>query len=122
MTITKFKHENNLQEDMKTHPDKKYVIDFFADWCVPCKKLAPTFEALSNDEKYGNLVFLKINVEDEEFSQIVEALQVRSLPTLMVIGYHPEKQIFITFDKMTGNDKDKLKSMLDNVILINKKE
>ena len=55
------------------------VIDFFADWCGPCKRIAPKIDAFT--EKYKNVGFYKINVENQELSKICEACQIKSLPT-----------------------------------------
>lgn len=61
--------------------NKPTFVDFWADWCAPCRMLAPTFERLA--EKYGNEVdFAKVNVD--ELPEIAGELGIRSIPTLIL--------------------------------------
>ena len=55
------------------------LIDFWADWCGPCKMFAPTYEKVS--EQYPNIVFAK--VDTEEHQQLAAQFQIRSIPTLV---------------------------------------
>jgi thioredoxin 1 len=62
--------------------DKPVFVDFWAEWCTPCRMLAPTFEKLA--EKYGNeITFAKINVDD--LSDVAGKYAVRSIPTLLLL-------------------------------------
>lgn len=56
------------------------VVDFWADWCGPCKMFAPTFEAAS--EKFPDIVFGKVDTEAEQ--SLAGAAGIQSIPTLMV--------------------------------------
>ena len=56
------------------------VIDFYADWCGPCKSFAPIYDAVS--EKHDDVVFAKVNTEDEQ--ELAASFQIRSIPTLMI--------------------------------------
>ncbi|MEG0028411.1 MAG: thioredoxin [Aurantimicrobium sp.] len=56
------------------------VVDFWADWCGPCKMFAPTFEAAS--EKDPEIVFGKVDTEAEQ--SLAAAAGIQSIPTLMV--------------------------------------
>lgn len=56
------------------------VVDFWADWCGPCKMFAPTFEAAS--EKHPEIVFGKVDTEAEQ--SLAGAAGIQSIPTLMV--------------------------------------
>ena len=56
------------------------VVDFWADWCGPCKMFAPTFEAAS--KKHTDIVFGKVDTEVEQ--QLAGAAGIQSIPTLMV--------------------------------------
>ena len=58
------------------------IIDFYADWCGPCRKTAPVLEKLAN-EYDGKLVVYKINVDQEK--DLAAAFQVRSIPALLFI-------------------------------------
>ena len=59
--------------------NKRVVVDFFADWCGPCKKIAPYFVDLSTD--YKNVYFCKVNVDIGE--EIASLCEVSSLPTFL---------------------------------------
>ncbi len=55
------------------------LVDFWADWCGPCKMFAPVFEEAS--EKHPDVVFAKVDTEAEQ--SLSGAAQIRSIPTLM---------------------------------------
>lgn len=56
------------------------IVDFWAEWCGPCKSFGPVFEKVSED--YTDVVFAKVNTELEQ--EIAGWFQIRSIPTLMV--------------------------------------
>lgn len=62
--------------------DNYIVIDFYADWCNPCKKIAPLYEELSN--LYKNIVFKKINIDTA--SEIAQEFNIESIPTFVVLN------------------------------------
>ena len=55
------------------------LVDFWAEWCGPCKRFGPVFEESS--EKHPDVVFGKIDTEAEQ--QLAAAAQITSIPTLM---------------------------------------
>ena len=60
--------------------DKVALVDFFADWCGPCKIMAPIVEQLA-EEYEGQAVIGKLNIDDEPF--VASRYRVLSIPTLM---------------------------------------
>ena len=56
------------------------IVDFWAEWCGPCKSFGPTFEAAS--DKYPEIAFAKVNTEEER--ELAGGFNIRSIPTLMV--------------------------------------
>ena len=58
------------------------ILDFYADWCEPCKKLGPKLESLVGNAG-GQLRLAKVNADNHP--ELTQALQVKSLPTVMLI-------------------------------------
>lgn len=56
------------------------IVDFYADWCGPCKMIAPALEEIAN-EQAGCVKVAKVNVDDQ--SELAQRFNVQSLPTLL---------------------------------------
>lgn len=61
--------------------EKVVLVDFYADWCVPCKMFAPVFDAVA-EELGDQMVFGKLNVDEN--MEIAENYQVSHIPTLIL--------------------------------------
>jgi thioredoxin 1 len=80
------------------------VIDFFAEWCGPCKKLGPEFSRLSNE--YTKVTFLK--VDSDEAEDLCKQYEVSALPTVIFIKDGEVVSIIKGFslDKMVSELKE----------------
>lgn len=74
--------ENDAAQKWVNKSKRPIVVDFYASWCAPCKKIAPSLEALSVEYK-GQVDFYKVDAEKE--ARLAIAFNVQSLPTLMFI-------------------------------------
>ena len=75
-----FNFEQN--KDWKYEGDKPCMIDFYADWCGPCKMVAPVLEELSN-EYDGKLNIYKVDTEIEQ--ELSAVFRIRSIPSILFI-------------------------------------
>jgi thioredoxin len=89
--------------------DKPSIIDFYADWCVYCRKLAPVLEELAA-EYDGKIYIYKVDTEKER--EIAAAFGVRALPTLLFIPINGEPQV-----AQGAVPKEDLKRFIDSVLL-----
>ena len=96
MAIVKVTSENF--EQVKAS-DKPVLIDFYAEWCMPCRRLAPIIDQIA--EECPEYVICKVNVDDEP--ALASQFGVSSIPTLVVLrngevvhqssGARPKNQI-----------------------------
>ncbi len=77
-------------KDWKYEGDKPAVIDFYADWCAPCKMVAPILEELAT-EYDGKLTIYKINTEDQE--ELAGMFGVQSIPSILFIPMNEQPQM-----------------------------
>ena len=95
LKITAANFENEV-----LHSDKAVLLDFYADWCGPCKMLSPVLRELA-EEKSGTLKVGKVNVDEQ--MELAMRFQVSSIPMLVVfkdgkditksVGYRPKSEI-----------------------------
>ncbi len=78
MAVTKLTNETFEKEALKG--DKPVLVDFYADWCGPCKMLSPVVDEIA--EENGDVKVCKLNVDDA--SDIAARYGVMSIPTLIV--------------------------------------
>lgn len=69
--------------------DKPCIIDFYADWCGPCKAIAPVLEDLAK-QYHGQIYIYKVNTEEEQ--ELAAAFGIRSIPSLLFcpMGEQPQ--------------------------------
>lgn len=82
-----FDYEN--EKEWKFKGDKPTIIDFYAEWCQPCKQLSPILEELSKE--YSNINIFKINVDEEK--ELASAFGIQSIPTMLFIPVNDDPSI-----------------------------
>ena len=95
LNITSLNFENEV-----LNSDKPVLLDFYADWCGPCKMLAPVVHEIA-EENAGTIKVGKINVDEQ--MELAMRFQVSSIPMLAVfkdgkaitksVGYRPKSEI-----------------------------
>ena len=96
--------KDNFKAEVEEH-EGLVVIDLYADWCGPCRMLAPILASLENE--YTDVKFCKINVDDEP--ELAKSFNVSSIPMVAFV----KDNTFV--DVSVGLvPKDKLKAMIEN--------
>lgn len=89
--------------------DKPAVIDFYATWCGPCKKLSPILDELSS-EYAGNVQFYKVDVDREQ--ELAGAFGIQSIPMVLLIPKEGKPYVVQGL-----RPKAELKEAIDSVLL-----
>lgn len=83
-----FNWETN--KEWKYEGDKPCLIDFYADWCGPCKMVAPVLEELQSE--YGdNIVIYKVNTEEQQ--ELAGMFGIQSIPSLLFVPKEGQPQM-----------------------------
>ena len=72
---------DSIFEEKVLKSDKPVLVDFWAEWCGPCKSIAPSLEEISN-EMNDKLLVAKINIDENP--KIAQEYNIRSIPALML--------------------------------------
>jgi thioredoxin 1 len=80
----------DINKDWKFEGELPAIIDFYADWCGPCKMVAPVLEELAGEYK-GKLNIFKIDTEQEQ--ELSAAFGIRSIPSLLFIPKEGQPQM-----------------------------
>ena len=90
MSVLKITTENFEEEVLKS--DKKVLIDFYADWCGPCKMMSPVIDEIA-DEKGEEIKVGKVNVDENQ--DLAMEYNVMSIPTILIINNGEVEKTFI---------------------------
>jgi len=86
-----FNYEAN--KDWKYEGKIPCIIDFYADWCQPCKIVAPILEELSKEYE-GKINIYKVNTEEE--TELAAAFGIKSIPSILFCPKEGQPQMFLT--------------------------
>lgn len=93
---------DNFQDNIKNLA----VVDFYAEWCGPCKMLKPILEQLSDE--FDNIIFGKINVEDAP--DLAKEFNVMAVPTIVFISGGKAVETMVGFTS-ENTIKDSIKKL-----------
>ncbi len=103
----KFTDENFQSEVLES--DIPVLVDFYADWCGPCKMIAPILEELA-EEYDGQIYIYKIDTEVEQ--QLASEFGIRSIPSILFVPMNEAPQM-----AQGALPKDAFKQAIDEVLL-----
>jgi len=88
--LTKVSNFETSASEWKFLGDKPCIIDFYADWCGPCKMVAPILEELSTEYE-GKLDIYKVNTEEQQ--ELSAAFGIRSIPSILFVPMEGQPQM-----------------------------
>ncbi len=110
---------DSKQFDSLINSNEIVFVDFWAEWCAPCKQFAHVYERVA--EQNPTIKFTKINIEEE--NELAENFQIRSIPHLMVFkqgiliysdaGSMPESTLKDLVEQALSIDVSEIRSKLD---------
>ena len=89
MSILKINQENYESEVLKS--DKPVIIDFYADWCGPCKMMSPIIDEIAKERE--DIKVGKLNVDENQ--ELAMEYGVMSIPTIVIIKNGETDNVFV---------------------------
>ena len=99
---------NDNFDDMALKSDKPVIVDFWAEWCGPCKAIGPALEEIAG-EKLDSLSIVKLNIDENPLTP--QKYNVRGIPTLLIF-----KNGEVVAEKMGALPKSQLESWIDQSV------
>ncbi len=109
MAVIKIDNKNFQKEIVDS--DTPVIIDFFADWCAPCRMMAPVFEEISG-EYSGKLKFAKLNTDNSP--ELAARFNIMGIPCLIVTQDGEEVDRIVGFAPKAAM-KQKIDSILKEI-------
>lgn len=105
MPVINIESEKQFYDILKDKTNKHVIVDFYAQWCGPCKKFSPTYDKHSNT--YKTITFVKVDVD--EVPELAETFEIRAMPTFLV--FETGKKV-PAYSPLVGADPVKIENML----------
>ncbi|KAD4983165.1 hypothetical protein E3N88_19836 [Mikania micrantha] len=102
ISIQSLEDWNTRLQNSKTS-NKLMVIDFWAEWCEPCKAIDPTIQELA--DRFSDVDFIKIDVD--KLPNVAKTYEVKAMPTFVLLKKGKER------DRIVGVKKDELQRMIE---------
>ena len=116
--LTKVYNYEKNAESWVYEGDKPAIVDFYANWCQPCKIASPILDALAR-EYDGQIYVYKVNTEKEK--ELAAAFGIRSIPTFLLIPMGEMPQMFSGIGQTEEATRELFVQAIDEVLLKNKK-
>lgn len=107
MESSRTKSVNTAQFEELVLKNEIVFVDFWAEWCAPCKQFTHVYEHVA--KLYDNIVFVKVNVSEEQ--DLADLFQIRSIPHLMVF-----KQNIVIYSEAGSIPESTLKELVEQAI------
>lgn len=115
MTVHEITSDDQFNSIIHSSKKGSYIlIDFFATWCGPCKRIAPTIEKLS--ETFKNVTFLKVDVDNMQ--SLAEKYDIEAMPTFLLLRGGDVKTGDVKTsicNRITGADPTKIENLLKSI-------
>ncbi|KAK2860247.1 hypothetical protein Q7C36_004413 [Tachysurus vachellii] len=98
-------NKGDFDAALKNAGDKLVVVDFTAKWCGPCQMIGPIFKAMSENPKYKDVVFLKVDVNEAQ--DVSSACGIQCMPTFQF--YKRGEKL----EEFSGANKETLENMIN---------